>query len=114
MKLFENDNDCVLHGVTMLIYSICRFEATRFEDKKSMFYFSGWKKKRKVLVARQMEYIIILDGAKRAIRKLNLLRNTNGIRFIYNLLEYIECLMLYGSRHVQGNALFMDYSISRR
>lgn len=25
-----------------------------------------------------------------------------------------ECLMLYGSCHVQGNALFMDYSISKR
>lgn len=29
-------------------------------------------------------------------------------------LDASKCLMLYGSRHVQGNALFMDYSISRR
>lgn len=97
-------NDCVLRGV---IYSICGWiQRRRF--------------KRKPRIAKgptptlQMSWnFFFWFASKRAMRKLNLLRE---VRTQHDLCasDASKCLMLYGSCHVQGKALFMDYSISRR
>lgn len=64
-----NDNDCVLRGVSILIYSICRAK------KKGQLL-------REVNVLCAQDGKNILDGVKRAIRKLNLLRSMSGTIYL--------------------------------
>lgn len=99
-------NNCVLRG---MIYSICGLKTkTSFQKEKIA---AGATQTIEIYFIFFSFFLFWFEACN---QKIEFIEKYERKHDLFARVGCMECLMPYGSCHVQGKALFMDYSISRR